>query len=69
MITVHPQFITDDSGKKLSVIIPIKEFENILEELDDMDDVRLYDQAKKSDEESIPVDEAFKLIETKRTIK
>jgi len=41
-----PQYITDDKGKKLSVVLPIKEYQKILEELDD---IRLYDEAKKND--------------------
>ena len=65
MLTIHPQFITDTAGKKL-VILPMKEFKNIMEELEDLDDVKLYDRAKASKEASIPVDDAFKMIEAKR---
>lgn len=49
MITLHPKYITDDSGKKLSVILPIKDFKAILEELEELDDIELYDEAKKED--------------------
>jgi len=60
------QYITDDSGKKISVIIPIKDFKAILEDLEEFEDIKLYDKAKKSEEPSIPIDEAFKIIESKR---
>ena len=70
MITVHPQFITDAEGNKISVILPVKEFEALLEELEDMEDIRLYDEAIKEDDgESIPLDEAIKMIEEERKIK
>ena len=49
MIAVHPQYINDTNGKKSMVILPVKEFETIMEELEDLEDVRLYDQAKKKD--------------------
>lgn len=49
MLSVHPQFITDDTGKKISVILPVKEFKTIMEELEELDDIRLYDEAKKED--------------------
>jgi hypothetical protein len=62
----QPQYITDDSGKKISVVIPIKEFKAILEDLEEFEDIKLYDKAKKSEEPSIPIDEAFKIIESKR---
>ena len=63
MITIHPQYIKDTAGKNL-VILPQQEFDILMEELDDIVDVRLYDEAKKDDTgERIPMDEAFKMIE------
>ncbi len=41
----------------------------LMEELEDMDDIRLYDKAKASKEPSIPIDQAFKAIEAKRNKK
>lgn len=65
-MTLHPQYIKDTAGKKM-VILPAKEFEALLEELEDIEDVRLYDEAKKNDTgERIPMEEAFKMIEAKR---
>jgi hypothetical protein len=66
MISVNPQYITNGSGKKISVVIPVKEFNSILEELEELEDIRLYDKAKASYEPSIPVDEAFEIIEANR---
>ncbi len=65
MLNIHPQYITDTAGRKL-VILPMKEFKNIMEELEDLEDVKLYDRAKASKEPSIPIDDAFKIIEAKR---
>jgi hypothetical protein len=66
MLTVHPQYITDNSGRKISVVLPIKEFKTIMDELDELEDIRLYDEAKSSKEKSISIDDAFKMIEDKR---
>ncbi len=63
------QFVTDDHGKKLAVILPIKEYHKMLEELEELEDIKLYDEAKKSNEPSIPIDDAFKMIEAKRNAK
>jgi PHD/YefM family antitoxin component YafN of YafNO toxin-antitoxin module len=66
MRNIHPQYITDTAGKKM-VILPAKEFDTLMEELEDLEDVRLYDEAKKNDTgERIPTEEAFKMIEAKR---
>ena len=69
MLTVHPQYITDNTGKKISVVLPMKDFKAIVEELEVLEDIKLYDEAKKSNEPSIPIDEAFKIIEAKRKAK
>lgn len=66
MTTIHPQFIKDSNGNKTHVILSTKEFEAILEELEELEDIKLFDEAKKSVEPSIPIDDAFKMIEAKR---
>ncbi len=66
-MTLHPQFVTDSNGRAVSVLLPIKEFKSILEELEDLEDIKLYDKAKKNDDGvRIPMDEAFRKIEAKR---
>lgn len=69
MVTLHPQYITDTTGKKISVVLPVKDFKAIMEELEELEDIKLYDEAKKSNEPSIPMDDAFKMIEAKRKAK
>ena len=66
MLTVHPQYITDYAGKKISVVLPVKEFKTMIEELEELEDIRLFDEAKASNEISIPINEAFKMIDAKR---
>ncbi len=66
MLSVKPQYITDNAGKKISVVLPMKDFKTIMEELEELEDIRLYDEAKSSNEPSIPIDEAFKIIEANR---
>ena len=47
--------------------MPIKDYEKILDELDELEDISLYDEAKKNDTgERIPMEEAFRMIEAKR---
>lgn len=69
MLTVHPQYITNNAGKKIAVVLPMKDFKAIMEELEELKDIKLYDEAKKSNEPSIPIDDAFKMIEAKRKAK
>ena len=67
MLTVHPQYIKDSDGNTSLVVLPVSEFDRLMEELEDVEDVRLYDAAKKTDTgERIPMTEAFKKIEANR---
>lgn len=52
--TKEPQFITDKKGKKLSVVISITEYKKMLEDLEELEDIRLYDAVKSRNEKSIP---------------
>lgn len=49
MISIHPQYIKDANGQKSMVILPVKEFDTIIEELEELEDIKLYDEAKKED--------------------
>jgi hypothetical protein len=49
MLTVHPQYITDNTGKKISVVLPMKDFKAIMKELEELEDIKLFDEAKNED--------------------
>jgi PHD/YefM family antitoxin component YafN of YafNO toxin-antitoxin module len=67
MIAVHPQYIKDANGKKSLVVLSAEEFDAIMEELEDIEDVRLYDEAIKNDTgERISMEDAFRMLEEKR---
>ncbi len=63
MTVLHPQFIKDTAGQNL-VILPQSEFDDLLLELEDLEDVKDYKIAKsKDDSERIPMIDAFRMIE------
>lgn len=68
MTKINPQIIVDTAGKKM-VVLPQQQFDAIMEELEELEDIKRYDAAKKRNEPSYPIDEAFKMIEAKRKIK
>ncbi|MBI5324417.1 MAG: hypothetical protein HZB41_03930 [Ignavibacteriae bacterium] len=57
MMIMNIQYITDDNGEKTSVILPIEYYTQLLEELEDQQDVKLYDEVKARNEKSIPLSE------------
>ncbi|MDQ7032716.1 MAG: hypothetical protein Q9M37_08415 [Desulfonauticus sp.] len=60
------QFISDDEGHRLAVILPIQEYVRICEELEELESIRAYDAAKNSAEEIIPFEQAVEEIEKSR---
>ncbi len=44
------EYIIDAQGNKKYVLLPVEEYEASLEKLDDLEDVRLYDEAKANDD-------------------
>jgi hypothetical protein len=66
MVANAPQYITDPMGNRISVVLPVKAYERMLEELENFEDVWLYDEAKSSNQEYFPAEEVFRSIESKR---
>jgi len=48
MIAIHPKYITDTAGEKW-VTLPLHEFDNLMEELEGLEDICLFDEAKKEE--------------------
>ncbi|WP_167618405.1 hypothetical protein [Maribellus sediminis] len=50
MRALREQYIEDDQGRRVAVILPIAEYEMMLEKLEELEDIRLYDKAKSKNE-------------------
>ncbi len=50
MVEKHPKYITDSTGEEL-LAFPLNKFDLLMEELDGLEDIKLYDQGNKEDEE------------------
>lgn len=66
MGALRQQFIEDNQGKRIAVLMPIDQYNKILEELEEIDDIRAYDAAKAEEHETIPFDQAVREIEKER---
>jgi hypothetical protein len=50
-------------GQKVSITLDVKQYEKLLEDLEELDCIRAYDAAKQSGETPIPFDQAMRDIE------
>ncbi len=63
---METRYIVDENGKRVSVILPVEEYERMVEVLEDLEDVRLYDEAKaaleRGEAEVVPLEQAMREI-------
>ena len=63
---METRYIVDENGKRVSVILPVEEYERLLEELEELEDVRAFDDAvaarERGDDEVIPLEQAMREI-------
>jgi hypothetical protein len=62
MITVHVEYLVDEEGNRKAVVLPLAAWQQIKEELEELDDIRAYDQAKAQPSEPVPFEEAMREI-------
>ena len=62
-INLHPQYITDDNGDKISVVIGMEEFENMLEDIEDLTAI-----ADRKDEDTTSHDDFLKELRADGTL-
>jgi PHD/YefM family antitoxin component YafN of YafNO toxin-antitoxin module len=58
MIALHENYVVDEQGNRRAAIVPISEWEQILEELEELDDIRAYDKAKSYPSETVRFEQA-----------
>jgi PHD/YefM family antitoxin component YafN of YafNO toxin-antitoxin module len=63
MVTVHPEYVVDKDKHPKAVLLPISEWEEVMDALEELDDIRAYDEAKASPQDSVPFDQAVREIQ------
>jgi hypothetical protein len=56
----NQQIIKDNKGNKIGVFLPIEAYEKILDRLEELEDMKAYDEYKTKKEETIPLRDAIK---------
>jgi hypothetical protein len=66
MTHLRENFVVDAKGNRVGVFLPIKDYNKLIEELEERADIKAYDKAVSRKQEFIPLDQALKQIETSR---
>ena len=56
----------EKKGGKVTIFMDVKEYEKLMEDLEELDDIRAYDAAKQSGEAPIPFEQMAKNIQASR---
>ena len=67
MISIEPKLSKDENGNTQSVTLSAKDWNQILEELEELDDIRAFDQAVAEDSKYIPFEKAIAQIKQVET--
>ena len=59
MQRMRERYLVDDEGKRIAVVLPIEEYERLLEELEELEDARAFDEAMASGDEEIPLEQVI----------
>jgi len=65
-MTEPVQFLTNKNGEKIAVVITVDAYAKILEQHEELEDIRAYDEAKASGEAPVPLQRALDEIERDR---
>lgn len=63
---MNTQYVTDAVGKKTAVIVPVKDYERLMEGMDELECIKAYDRAKACKQTFVPAEDVFAAIESKR---
>ncbi|HWB93848.1 MAG TPA: hypothetical protein VG605_18440 [Puia sp.] len=66
MMLQKENYIVDAKGKRIGVFLPIKDYNKIMEDLEELDDIKAYDKAMSRKLEFVPLEQALKQIESSR---
>ncbi|MFM7205481.1 MAG: hypothetical protein ACKO4T_02265 [Planctomycetaceae bacterium] len=66
MTTVHPRYLVDHQQRPTDVVVPIEEWQRIVEELEELEDLRAYDAAVSEKQETRPLDTVMGEVRARR---
>ncbi|MBI4962714.1 MAG: hypothetical protein HY913_05495 [Desulfomonile tiedjei] len=59
---LHEEYVVDEKGNRKAVVVPISEWKQLLELLEELDDIHAYDEARSHPSEPIPFEQAVSEI-------
>jgi len=64
MRNIKEQYLVDDNGNRIGVVLNMKDYHRLLQELEELESIRAYDAAKACGDEIVPFEEAITGVES-----
>ena len=62
MVSFQPEFVLDENQNRTAVLLPLSDWDRIVSELEELDDIRAYDAALTQGGEQLPFEQAVQEI-------
>ena len=56
------QYIVDEHGNRNAVLVPLAEWQRLMDDLEELDEIREYDEAKTRPSDPVPLEQAVREI-------
>jgi hypothetical protein len=64
MANIEERYLVDDNGNRIGVVLDVKEYRRLLQDLEELESIRAYDVAKASGDEAIPFEQVITEIQS-----
>jgi hypothetical protein len=64
MRNIKERYLVDDNGNRIGVVLNMKHYCHLIEQLEELESIHAYDAAKASEEEVVPFEEAIIGVES-----
>lgn len=68
MVTIREEYLIDQAGNRKAVVLPLAEWQQIKEELEELDEIRAYDKAKRHPSEPVPFEQVMAELQGKKRV-
>ena len=65
MVPLHPEFVVDEKAQRKAVLLPLREWKRLMEEIEELEDIRAYDKAKAEPDNAVPFEVAVRRVKAR----
>lgn len=60
------KYVVDEKGKRVGVVLPMDDYQKLLEDQEELESIRAFDRAKNSGEKPVPFEQAVSEMARRR---